>query len=96
MPSKNKNILYICTRLWFESSVFFRYSKNTLVFKNIEVPNTLRYLALVKSVVLTTLCLKYIKKRFRPLFLIMKYWFAMHNNTAVCKYFDSKITSPPN
>ena len=96
MPSKNKNILYICTRLWFESSVFFRYSKNTLVFRNIEVSNTLRYLALVKSVVLTTLCLKYIKKRVRPLFLIMKYWFARHNNTAVCKYFDSKITSPPN
>ena len=52
MPSKNKNILYICTRLWFESSVFFRYSKNTLVFRNIEVSNTLRCLALVKSVVL--------------------------------------------
>ena len=65
MPSKNKNILYICTRLWFESSVFFRYSKNTLVFRNIEVSNTLRCLALVKSVVLYTLIcrkLHYVEK----------------------------------
>ena len=38
MPSKNKNILYT---VWFESSVFFRYSKNTVVFRNIEVSNTL-------------------------------------------------------
>ena len=74
-----------------------------MVFGLCEETGFLEGLALSKNVVLctsvltkTTLILKYIKKRFGPLFPKLKYLLARHRNTTVFEYFVFRNTALPN